>query len=174
MLYNYFAMTDEALKNVIETALAKGSLWSSVNQSKSQFLHMGYLFTHLVLTDASKYESAVKVMQDLKRELQLSEKELRFLVRSTWEITDAEYLGPYYDKNLNLTAASAIVVRLKSGNRIHSIRVAVTEFASRALQMHTGTAEGDYAGHQRDMTEAAKNFITLLLAGGGTSNAWDP
>lgn len=164
-------MTDEQVEALIRRALQREDLWKHVDQAQSQFLNVGHPYTHLVLLDASVYERVREVVRIAKLG---DAKDLEYVVRSTWEITAVEYQGPYYDAEGNLYTASAISVALKSGSRIQRIRVAVTYMASGALQEWTGAAENDYERHRRDMENAARQFVEMLLSGKGRDDSWDP
>lgn len=164
-------MVDEAVKIMIEQALRTDGLWDFVNQAKSQFLDVGYPYTHLVLDDASKYEHVLETMRLFKLN---TAKNLEYLVRSRWEIVNVNYQGPYYDAAGNLYTSSDVGVTLRSESRVHGLRVAVSYMASRALQEITGAAENDYEKHKQDMVDAVRKFIQILLSGGGRDNSWDP
>lgn len=164
-------MEDEEIKAVIQQALQNEGLWDCVDETKSQFLNVGHPYTHLVLDDASKYEQVLETMRLFKLN---TAKDLEYVIRSTWEIVDVTYRGPYYDSQGNLYASSDIGVTLRSKSRIRKLRVAVTWMASRVLQEVTGAADNDYEKHKRDMVDAVRQYIQILLSGSGRDSSWDP
>ena len=167
-------MTDEPLKRIIQQALEEKALWSAVDRSQSQFLRVEYPFSHLILTDASKYEPVIEAMHRVKQELKSSlGGSLRFIVRSIWQIRNIEYVGSYY-RDVNLTPSLAFKVDLKSGFREKVLTVAVTDSACELLQNQSGAADNDYTAQIKHRTEAVRSFIQVLLAGKGVSEAWDP
>jgi hypothetical protein len=164
-------VADEEIKALIQQALQNEGLWNCVDQNESQFLDVGYPYTHLVLNDASKYEQVLETMRQLKL---TNAKDLEYVIRSKWEIVEVVYRGSYYDAKGTLYASSDIGVTLRSKSRIHQLRVAVTDMASRALQEITGAAENDYEKHKQDMVDAVRQYIQILLSGEGRDNSWDP
>jgi hypothetical protein len=46
--------------------------------------------------------------------------------------------------------------------------------ASRTLQEISGAAENDYERHKKDMVNAVRQYIEILLSGEGRDNSWDP
>lgn len=164
-------MTDEKIKRMFEQALQKEHLWASVDQRESQFLDAGHPYAHLVLSDASAYEQVLETVKALKNS---SIRDLECIVRSKWQIVSVEYQGAYYDAAGNLHTSSAVGVTLRSGSRVHALRVAVTYMASDALQEITGAEDKDYERHKRDMVDAVRKFIEILLSEKGRDNSWDP
>ncbi|MGB9119394.1 MAG: hypothetical protein WCE73_02135 [Candidatus Angelobacter sp.] len=164
-------MLDQEIKRLIQQALQSEGLWDSVNQEKSQFLQVEYPYTHLVLDDASKYEQTLETMRILKLN---ASKDLEYVVRSVWEIVAVDYRGPYYDAAGNLYMSSDVGVTLRSQSRVHQLRVAVSDTASRALQEISGAAENDYERHKQDMVDTVRQYIEILLSGEGRDNSWDP
>lgn len=164
-------MIDQEIKTLIQQALQSEGLWDSVNQERSQFLNVGHPYTHLILNDASKYEQVIEAMRVFKLN---SAKDLEYVIRSAWEIVAVEYRGPYHDAVGNLYMSSDIGVTLRSQSRIQTLRVAVSDMASRALQEISGAAENDYERHKQDMVNAVQQYVEILLSGGGRDNSWDP
>jgi hypothetical protein len=163
-------MIDQEIKALIQQELQHEGLWESVNQEKSQFLQVGHAYTHLVLNDASKYEQLLEAMRIFK----LSRaNDLEYVVRSVWEITAVEYRGSYYAAG-KLYASSDITITLKSGARIQQLRAAVSNFGSDVLQTLSGTAENNYEKNKQDMVDVVRQYIEILLSGGGRDNSWDP
>ena len=165
---------ENQLKRSVGAKLSSINVWSVVDQSESQFLITDHLFTHLVLMDASKFEAVQQAMEQLRAELKSATgADLEYLVRSQWNIVNVEYRGMYY-RDGNPTAASAVAVILKSGNRTHTLMVAVNHSAIEELQRHSTIAENDHAARREEIRGVVKRFVELLLAGRGTAEAWDP
>ncbi|HEY4677136.1 MAG TPA: hypothetical protein VIJ01_08245 [Candidatus Angelobacter sp.] len=156
---------------MIQQALQSEGLWGAVNQEKSQFLQVEYPYIYLVLDDASKYEQVLETMRIFKLN---SAKDLEYVVRSTWEIVAVAYRGQYHDAAGNMYMSSDIGVTLRSHSRVHAVTALVTDTASRDLQEISGAAENDYEMHKRDMVNVVRQYIEILLSGGGRDNSWDP
>jgi hypothetical protein len=164
-------MIDHEVKAMTRKALEGDGLWHVIDEPECQFLCVDHPYTHLVLTDASKYERVLESMTTLKRNSATS---LEFIVRSKWKIIADDFKGPYYDSHGHLHSASLIVVTLQSGSRVHEVSVAVTYMASLALQQWTGAVQGDHARHREDLVRVARTLVETLLRGKGRDNSWDP
>jgi hypothetical protein len=103
----------------VRQALEEDGLWAAVDQSRSLFLTVGYMFAHVVLNDASKYEKALDALRRLHIQLKAKHQEFEWMLRSTWQIASVEHRGPYYDEDGNIYAATDIQITLKSGPRVN-------------------------------------------------------
>ena len=83
-------------------------IWPDVDQSESMFLLVPYMFAHIVLKDASKYELAAEALRRIHIHLKAENEELKWRLRSSWKIERTEYRGAYYDETGSLRAASEI------------------------------------------------------------------
>lgn len=167
-------MRDEKVVEAIRSEFEADGIWSDVDQSGSMFLLVPYMFAHIVLKDASKYEVAMDALRRINICLNAkNNKEFKWRLRSSWKIERAEYRGAYYDENGSLRAASEIFVELRSGSRIVPLRVPFTHQASEDLQAVTGSARNDYEAQKREAIEKTRRYIELLLDAGGEM-AWDP
>lgn len=166
-------MRDEKVVEAVRLVFEADGIWSDVDQSESMFLLVPYMFAHIVLKDASKYELAMEALRRIHIRLKTENEEFKWRLRSRWKIERVEYRGAYYDETGSLRAASEIFVEMRSGSRIVSLRIPFTHQASEDLQAATGSARNDHEAQKREAIEKTRKYIELLLDGGGEM-AWDP
>lgn len=166
-------MRDESVVEAIRPVFESDGIWSDVDQSKSTYLLVPYMFAHIVLKDASKYEIAIDALQRIDIRLKAQNETFTWRLRSGWKIDRAEHRGIYYGEDGTIRAASEVYVELSSGSRIVPMRVAFTHQAAEDLGAVSRHAPNDYEAHRRQEVEKTRSYIELLLAAGGES-AWDP
>jgi hypothetical protein len=176
-------MTESELERLILDRLRQAGVVNLLDRDFSQFLWVGAeFFAEIVLTDASKQTDAERVLKEVATELKREETTLDFVVRSTWQVIDVQYLDVARTAEGGLRTALDFRAKLRSGARQIEVRVDVTIAALDVLRqklgkddmiMHIGWSPEKGDVEETNIAAAVKAYLEQLLSQGGTSY-WDP